>query len=154
MAGHFHLPVFNHQQGKHTQSLNTRSITCLIFRKVSLAKGSGTFPLESPDLCGDLRCREYPFLVPAAPEAGPACHFTQQPTSGLLASLINVVEGHIEGRSFLGSRTAVFLVFVACKLQASTALVCTGVRFTYSPLSPLVSIWGCTLNCSVCLCTK
>lgn len=119
----------------NAQRLNTKSVMCLIFRKAFLAKVSGTFPLESPDLCGDLRCREDPFLVSAASEAGPACHFTQQPTIALLALLISIIEDRIQGRSFLGSRTAVFIGLVAC-----TALVCTGVRFTYSPLSPLISI--------------
>lgn len=126
------------QQGKRTQSLNIKSIVWLIFRKVFPARAGGTFPLVLPDFCGDLRCRQ--LLVPAAPEAGPACHFPQQPTSGLLARLMNIIEDRIKGRSFLGSRRAVFLVFIDFKLGASTALVCTGARFTYSPLPPLVFI--------------
>jgi len=113
-------------------------------------KVSGTFSVVFPDLCGDLRCRESPFLVPAAPEAGPACHFPQQSTSGLFVPLINIIEDGIEGRSFLGSGKDIFLGFVACRLRASTALVCTGVRSTYSPLF----LSDSNLNHSVYLCTK
>lgn len=122
------------RQGKCTQRLNIKSIVWLIFRKVFLARAGGTFPLVFPDFCGDLRYRQ--LLVPAAPEAGPACHFPQQPTSGLLARLMNIIEDRIKGRSFPWLQKSC-LPWFYCLLTLS--FYCTGLYWCTIHIQSLIS---------------